>query len=76
MIEICPEWYYDPTEIIWAIIETLKYYDENVSVLERELAKTPFVFLPALPARTEQKRKRGKSAAFTRKRKANEKEAA
>jgi hypothetical protein len=76
MIEICPEWYYDPTEIIRAIIETLKYYDENLSVLERELAKTPFVFLPALPARAEQKRNRGKSAAFTRKPETSEKEAA
>jgi hypothetical protein len=57
LIETCPEWCYDPMEIIQAVVETLKFFDENLPVLARELAKSPFLFLPELPAKTERRQK-------------------
>jgi hypothetical protein len=50
LVEICPEWQYDIMEIIWAVRETLDFYVEHLPALRREMARTPFVFLPALPA--------------------------
>jgi hypothetical protein len=51
-VETCPEWQYDTMEIIWTVRKTLDYYTEHLVELQREMARTPFVFLPVLPERT------------------------